>query len=189
MCLPAIKCVNRDASDVWFSWIEGNCKWIERADAENDPAFRQVIPYVTVISDRGDILVYDRAGSEDRLHGLMSIGFGGHIEEPEGILESAARELEEELGLTHCDLKPVRGPILLSETMVDKVHMGLPMYTVVGPSQPKRSDEIKSFRWLSPQDFFKKNYQLAQFEAWSVEVLPYVLKTAMDIQCEKSSKA
>lgn len=188
MCLPATKCQSRDASDVWLTWIEDNSQWVDRASAEIDPSFRQVIPYITVISDQGNILVYDRAGSEQRLHGLMSVGFGGHIEEPEDILDAAERELEEELGLIHCRLHPSRGPILLDDTMVDKVHMGLPMYTVVDEGQPQPSSEIQSFRWLSPQDFFTQNYELAQFEAWSVAVLPYVLKIAMDIQYEHGRK-
>ena len=51
-----------------------------RPEMEEDPSYRQIIPYVVLT--RGDeVLVLRRLkkGGEKRLHGLLSIGVGGHI--------------------------------------------------------------------------------------------------------------
>jgi hypothetical protein len=56
--------------------------WMPRSAAECDPSFKQLIPYVVVKrSDTGTIACYRRRGSEDRLHGLWSVGIGGHVDE------------------------------------------------------------------------------------------------------------
>ena len=56
--------------------------YLNRSDAEQDKRYKQLIPYVLVI--RNDkILRYrrGRGGQETRLHGLYSVGVGGHISE------------------------------------------------------------------------------------------------------------
>src|SRR5699024_9333875 len=52
-----------------------------RGDMEADPSYKQLISYVLIKSEQGDsTLVYRRlgGGGEERLHGLLSIGAGGH---------------------------------------------------------------------------------------------------------------
>ena len=54
--------------------------YLNRSEAEQDKHFKQLIPYVLLIcGDR--ILRYRRGkgGQETRLHGLFSVGVGGHI--------------------------------------------------------------------------------------------------------------
>lgn len=54
--------------------------WLERPVAEKDSSFKQIIPYIVIQSDNGTITaIYRRKGGESRLHGLWSIGIGGHI--------------------------------------------------------------------------------------------------------------
>src|SRR6266542_1216650 len=56
--------------------------YLNRSDAEHDKRYKQLIPYVLLIcNDR--ILRYrrGRGGQETRLHGLYSVGVGGHISE------------------------------------------------------------------------------------------------------------
>ena len=60
--------------------IRAEHEFIPRPDAENDPDYKQIIPYVVL--RRGDEIFMTRRlkkGGEARLHGLMSIGVGGHI--------------------------------------------------------------------------------------------------------------
>ena len=60
--------------------IRAEHEFIPRPDAENDPGYKQIIPYVVL--RRGDKIFMTRRlkkGGEARLHGLMSIGVGGHI--------------------------------------------------------------------------------------------------------------
>ncbi|MBF0390964.1 MAG: NUDIX domain-containing protein [Desulfamplus sp.] len=57
-----------------------NYNWVERPIAEKDSSFKQIIPYIIIQADNGKLTaIYRRKGSESRLHGLWSIGIGGHI--------------------------------------------------------------------------------------------------------------
>src|SRR3954454_9273568 len=51
-----------------------------RPDAEQDPSWKQVIPYV-VLRDGDAIFLMrrTRAGGDERLHDRYSIGIGGHV--------------------------------------------------------------------------------------------------------------
>lgn len=85
-----------------------NILYRNRSEAEQDRRYKQLIPYVLVIcNDR--ILRYRRGkgGQETRLHGLYSVGIGGHISEEDhglfshavGYRESMRRELMEEVAI------------------------------------------------------------------------------------------
>jgi len=82
--------------------------YLNRSDAEHDKRYKQLIPYVLLICN-GRILRYrrGRGGQETRLHGLYSVGIGGHISEEDhglfstgpGYHESMRRELMEEVAI------------------------------------------------------------------------------------------
>jgi predicted NUDIX family phosphoesterase len=65
-------------------WLQDLNYTIEdRATCETDPTLQQVIPYIVLVDRKTNrVLTYRRGqgGGENRLHGLYSIGFGGHIE-------------------------------------------------------------------------------------------------------------
>src|SRR5205807_1321574 len=79
-----------------------------RTEAEQDKRYKQLIPYVLVMCD-GKIIRYRRGkgGQETRLHGLFSVGVGGHIsDEDHGLFSSAVgykegmrREIMEEVAV------------------------------------------------------------------------------------------
>jgi predicted NUDIX family phosphoesterase len=79
-----------------------------RSEAEQDKRYKQLIPYVLIICN-GRILRYrrGRGGQETRLHGLYSVGVGGHIaDEDHGLFSSGIgyhdgmrRELMEEVAV------------------------------------------------------------------------------------------
>ncbi|HAI21137.1 MAG TPA: phosphoesterase [Clostridiales bacterium UBA8153] len=108
-------------------------RFLPRGEVESDPSLKQIIPYV-VLFDADSIFCVQRlpAQSESRLHGLLSVGIGGHINPlagPAGFAEllaaNAGRELEEELYL------PSRPAITWvawlndDSTAVGQVHAGL----------------------------------------------------------------
>ena len=85
-----------------------NIIYRNRSEAELDRRYKQLIPYVLVICN-GKILRYRRGkgGGEKRLHGLFSVGVGGHISEEDnglfaeavGYHDSMRRELMEEVAI------------------------------------------------------------------------------------------
>jgi predicted NUDIX family phosphoesterase len=82
--------------------------YMNRSDAEQDKRYKQLIPYVLLICN-DKILRYrrGRGGQETRLHGLYSVGIGGHISEEDhglfsnnrGYQEGMRRELVEEVAV------------------------------------------------------------------------------------------
>jgi predicted NUDIX family phosphoesterase len=85
-----------------------NLQYLNRSAAEHDRRYKQLIPYVLVFCS-GRILRYRRGkgGQETRLHGLYSVGIGGHISEEDhglfsndrGYQDGMRRELMEEVAL------------------------------------------------------------------------------------------
>src|SRR2546428_14013134 len=72
-----------------------------RASMEEDPSFKQIIPYV-IVRHRGRLFLVQRSteGGETRLHGKYSIGVGGHINrgEVEGAQDGVAAGLKRGVG-------------------------------------------------------------------------------------------
>jgi predicted NUDIX family phosphoesterase len=117
----------REAGDEAMSALQAavtaDGRFMERPLAEEDPAYKQLIPYVVV---RDDALVYlmerTAAGGDPRLHGKASIGVGGHLnpvdEGEDPLADGLRREWSEELiadweptfrlvGLLNDDTNPV----------------------------------------------------------------------------------
>jgi predicted NUDIX family phosphoesterase len=110
-----------------------NILYLNRSEAELDKRYKQLIPYVLIIcKDR--ILRYRRGkgGQETRLHGLFSVGVGGHIsEEDHGLFSNAAgyqdgmrRELMEEVAIE--EMKEAAVAVINDDsTDVGYVHFGV----------------------------------------------------------------
>ena len=108
-------------------------RYLNRSDAEQDKRYKQLIPYVLVIC-HGKILRYrrGRGGQETRLHGLYSVGIGGHIADEDhglfssdlGYQEGMRRELMEEVAIDEAKETAV-AVINDDSTEVGYVHFGV----------------------------------------------------------------
>jgi predicted NUDIX family phosphoesterase len=106
---------------------------LHRTDAEQDRRYKQLIPYVLLLSN-GKILRYrrGRGGQETRLHGLYSVGVGGHISDTDdglfskdvGYRDGMRRELQEEVAVEAVDEMAV-AVINDDSTDVGYVHFGV----------------------------------------------------------------
>ena len=107
--------------------------YMNRSDAEQDRRYKQLIPYVLIIC-HGKILRYrrGRGGQETRLHGLYSVGIGGHISEEDhelfssglGYQEGMRRELMEEVAIE--EVKEAAVAVINDDsTEVGYVHFGV----------------------------------------------------------------
>src|SRR3989441_11522077 len=107
--------------------------YLNRSDAEQDKRYKQLIPYVLLFC-KGRILRYrrGRGGQETRLHGLYSVGIGGHISEEDhglfssglGYQEGMRRELMEEVAID--EVKETAVAVINDDsTDVGYVHFGV----------------------------------------------------------------
>lgn len=136
-----------------FNQIE----FIEKTLAETDEGYKQIIPYTIIRNREGEIALYQRKGNEQRLHGLWSAGFGGHIEdfeykENENIgslfLKSAYRELSEEFSDKIAYYLQFEGIINEEETKVGRTHIGLVFSVNVDKNLFTPSSEIERLEWV-----------------------------------------
>jgi predicted NUDIX family phosphoesterase len=107
--------------------IDAHGAFEPRSAMEEDPAFKQIIPYL-VLRDGGQwfLMRRTRAGADARLHDRWSIGVGGHVNPGDGDLSAGLeREWQEELV---AEFVPAFRPVGLrndDETDVGAVHLGI----------------------------------------------------------------
>lgn len=100
--------------------------FMRRAAAEEDPAHKQVIPYLVLRDgERWFLMRRTRAGGDARLHDRWSIGVGGHLNPGDvDVAGGLRREWTEEVV---ADFEPAFTPVgLLNDdtTPVGSVHVG-----------------------------------------------------------------
>lgn len=162
--------------------------FMERAHAEEDPDFKQIIPYCVLV--RGpEVFVFRRlrGGGEKRLHHLRSIGVGGHIEPGEvageawTLIERAARrEIEEEVEISpHCHMQLQYRCILNDDSdAVGSVHLGVVFLLELpaGTDVRVRETEVLEGGFVSMERLRLESFE--DFESWSrmlleSDFLPY----------------
>jgi predicted NUDIX family phosphoesterase len=160
--------------DKALEFILGNHSFRSRAIVEEDPSFKQIIPYV-VIKHQDQYLLARRTNrqTESRLHGKYSLGIGGHINDLEkpGVAEDVIqagleRELNEEVELlgTRVSLR-LAGIISDDSTPVGTVHLGLVF--ILQTDSPRfsiRETELMTAEW-APIETLRERFTL--LESWS----------------------
>jgi predicted NUDIX family phosphoesterase len=146
-----------------------------RAQAETNPNFKQIIPYV-VVTDGKSILHYVRGkkAGEQRLVAKGSIGIGGHINDEDHTLfafglqafqDAVKREVCEELAIQdEFDAKPV-GLINDDSTEVGRVHFGVVHVLFRTPEKVKKNEQvITQVEFVAIEELKKRREQM---ETWS----------------------
>lgn len=130
------KGISTDNCEKVVDIILSSHEFLPRPQAEADPSHKQVIPYVVLC--RGDMVFATKRlnkGGEKRLHGLMSLGIGGHINpEADGdgsdvLSRGMLREISEEVSIEKSGELVARGLINDDSNEVGSVHLGL-FYTM-----------------------------------------------------------
>lgn len=144
----------------------------------------QLLAYC-IIKCGNEYLTYSRKkGAEERLHGSLSLGFGGHVDIEDyeytssyanSILHSAGRELREELDL-HVPLLPTQfSTVIVDQTNpVGSVHVGLPAIIKLDSKKgvtPNES-EIHEAKWQTLEQIKE---ELEFYEGWSKLVITHLL--------------
>ncbi|MEM1085644.1 MAG: hypothetical protein AAGI48_16155 [Verrucomicrobiota bacterium] len=124
--------------------------FMDRAEAEDDPTHKQLIPYC-VIRHGSRVLNYTRgkSGGEARLHALRSVGVGGHINPidtgggktgPDAYHAAVERELHEELVFKIEHSNRVIALLNDDSNAVGQVHLGV-VHLIELESDDIRSNE------------------------------------------------
>ena len=163
----------------------GNCFFMPRPAAEQEPRYKQVIPYV--ILAYGDSLfsyVRGRSSTEGRLVGLRSIGIGGHISDKDAALpglelhnearvsglhrlyiDAVRREAEEEVSID-CEYEAHEVAVLNDDQQeVGRVHFGIVhVFRLGAPRVSKKERLVSEAGFVSAAELAPS---IAEFEGWS----------------------
>lgn len=168
---------------------------IDRAICETDESTLQLLPYNVLLNEEGKVFCYVRGGGgkEGRLHGKLSIGIGGHVDEaPGGYTESlayllaneAAREIREEVALTG-PIHPTFTHYLMDYTnAVGRVHLGLLSVNRIQTSQiGVLEDGMVENGEFVDVDFLCEPEQFSRLENWSQSVALHLLRQKQSAIC------
>jgi predicted NUDIX family phosphoesterase len=164
----------------------GNNFFLPRAQAERDPAYKQIIPYALVAFENS-VLHYVRGkkAGEQRLVAKGSIGIGGHMNETDETffaLDEAAyragveREVNEEIRIdTRFDDRIVA---LLNDdtTEVGRVHLGIVhVFRLAEPKVEKREAMITNLALRTRAELMGRRDSLETWSQICVESLDRLL--------------
>ena len=159
-----------------------NHSFVARAEAEEDPTLKQIIPYIVITA--GDRILHYRRGSgsgETRLLKKRSLGIGGHMNDEDGAgvhFDAAAyqrallRELEEELHLpSSFELGQIKPLALLNDDSnpVGAVHLGIVYQCALLSDEVTAKEEaIAELGFMTHEELQERS---EEFESWSQIVI------------------
>ena len=163
----------------------GNCFFMPRSAAEQEPRYKQVIPYV-ILSYGDSVFSYvrGRSSTEGRLVGLRSIGIGGHISDRDAALpglelhdearvgglhrlyiDAVRREAEEEVSID-CEYEAREVAVLNDDQQeVGRVHFGIVhVFRLRAPRVSKKERLVSEAGFMPTAEL---GLSIGEFEGWS----------------------
>ena len=153
----------------------GNNFFLPRAQAENDPTHKQIIPYALIVhEDRVLHYVRGKNAGEQRLVAKGSIGIGGHMNDTDESLfawdENAyragvEREVNEEIDIQTTFEDRIVALLNDDTTEVGQVHLGIVhVFRLAEPKVQKREAMITNLSFLTRDELLARRDNL---ETWS----------------------
>lgn len=166
--------VTSERLDETLATIRGEGRFEPRATMERDPLFKQVIPYLVLRDGRRYFLMRrTRAGGDERLHELYSIGVGGHLNPGDrGVEGGLLREWREEIAADFVPEFREVGLLNDDETDVGRVHLGV-VYVADARGRPAAVRELDKLSggFADPADIEAVRDRL---ETWSSLVFDFL---------------
>ena len=143
--------------------------FLPRSLMEQDPHYKQIIPYLIFIYENRYFLMQRQShASEQRLRNKMSMGIGGHLRQEDiqggDFFAWAQREFNEEVDYAGGLSINVLGLINDDSNAVGQVHVGLVMVLTGSNSYISVKSELKSGSLVSLDECFQHYDSL---ESWS----------------------
>lgn len=163
--------------EIWTKYDTAG-KYIFRYDAEGEPAFQQLIPYILVTNSAMDKFYVSRrlsASGEERLHGQTSMGFGGHINPCDGVYEvlfhAMMRELHEELYIEPVSAAKFVGHVR-DMTSTTNDHLGCVFIVQANDGVCIKETESHAGEWMELKQLEDRYFE---FESWSKHIIDYLV--------------
>jgi predicted NUDIX family phosphoesterase len=157
-------------------FAQGVPRFMPRSQAEKNPGYKQLIPYVIMACD-GKILSYVRGkrAGETRLVGNRSIGIGGHINPADNViplfgiyeayLVAVEREVAEEVSVETKYTKNIVALLNDDSNEVGQVHLGIVHYwNLDEPKVGRKEQMITQMAFMTPAQLREVQGTL---ETWS----------------------
>jgi predicted NUDIX family phosphoesterase len=153
----------------------GSNFFIPRREAENDPGYKQIIPYALIAFEK-TVLHYVRGkkAGEQRLVAKGSIGIGGHMNETDESLfamdeqayrAGVEREVNEEIKINTSFEDRIVALLNDDSTEVGRVHLGIVhIFRLKEPKVRKREAMITGLTFLTKEELMARRESL---ESWS----------------------
>src|SRR5207248_1448946 len=157
-----------------------------RAQAENDSAYKQIIPYVLLaFQDRVLHYVRGKKAGEHRLVAKGSIGIGGHMNETDESLfamdeeayrAGVEREVNEEIKIETPFEDRIIALLNDDSTEVGRVHLGIVhIFKLKEPQVQKREAMITGLTFLTKQELMARRESLASWSQICLDSLDQLL--------------
>ncbi len=155
----------------------GNNFFLPRAQAEKDPAYKQIIPYVLVAFENS-VLHYVRGkkAGEQRLVAKGSIGIGGHMNETDESLfamdeqayrAGVEREVNEEINIETPFEDRIVALLNDDSTEVGRVHLGIVhVFKLKEPKVQKREAMITGLTFLTKEELMARRESSGAARRW-----------------------
>lgn len=170
--------IRAENSNEYLKMIKTKHKFMARGEVEQDPRYKQIIPYLIFEHD-GKIFVMKRKGThtDKRLANKVSVGVGGHINKKDvrsnDPFDWAKREFAEEIEYGGKIKTEFLGILNHDANDVGLVHVGL-IFKVVGDSaEIKIRDEHKEGKLMSFPELGK---QYKAMETWTQIVYDFLME-------------
>lgn len=150
--------------------------FMDRAEAEEDPTHKQLIPYA-LFRHNGKFINYMRSksGGEARLHAKRSMGIGGHINPEderedhlgmETYLAGVEREINEELNIQGGYTQKIVALLNDDSNEVGKVHLGVVhLFELETDQVTSNEDAIADLKFSSIEELQGEMHE--NLESWS----------------------
>ncbi|MEN3368245.1 MAG: hypothetical protein V7609_388 [Verrucomicrobiota bacterium] len=164
----------------------GNNFFLARAQAENDPGHKQIIPYALIV--HGDTVLHyvrGKKAGEQRLVAKGSIGIGGHLNDSDESLfawDEAAyragveREVNEEIRIDSSFEDRILALLNDDTTEVGQVHLGIVhVFRLAEPRVEKREAMITNVAFLKKDELLARRDNLETWSQLCVDALDRLL--------------
>ncbi len=160
-----------------------------RSVLETNENFKQIIPYV-MLTHQGQFASYRRMpkGTEGRLHGKRSLGFGGHIGLDDVVNDgaggvdliatierAAAREISEEILCPPVVSRTMSGWIYETASAVSRVHLGVVIRWELSSTALKAVED--QLGEIKMESLAEVAVGFDEFEGWSQAILQKLVVT------------